>query len=216
MSPTQVKNADSAKVGIEPRLIKALSHPLRQQILYTLGEGIASPNELSKRLGEPLGNVSYHVKILAECDAIELVKTAPVRGAVEHFYRATARPYFEDDHWSELPLSTRRALFDATLQEIWAHLAAASQDGGLDDPRSHVSWTALELDDEAYEELVEQLTLTLDRAMQLHAESVARLTDLPPEERDSHRTELAIMHFHRGEGAPSSQAGTVQAGERPT
>jgi len=206
MSPTKVNNADKARVGIEPRLIKALSHPLRQRILYTLGEGIASPNELSKKLGEPLGNVSYHVKILAECDAIELVKTAPVRGAVEHFYRATARPYFEDDHWSDLPLSTRRALFDNSLQEIWSHLAAASGDGGLDNPRSHVSWTELELDDQAYEEMVEQLKLTLDRAMELHAESMARLADLPLEERGSHRTELAIMHFHRGVGAPSSQA----------
>jgi len=205
MNPSQIKTAENAKVSIEPRLIKALSHPLRQRILYALGEGTASPSELSKRLGEPLGNVSYHVKILAECDAIELVKTAPVRGAVEHFYRATARPYFEDEHWSDLPLSTRRALFDNSLQAIWSHLAAASKGGGLDDPRSHISWTELELDDEAYGEMAELLKATLDRAMELHAESMARLAELPPEEREGHRTELAIMHFHRGPGPPSSQ-----------
>jgi DNA-binding transcriptional ArsR family regulator len=205
MSPSQIKTAEDARVGIEPRLIKALGHPLRQRILYTLGEGVASPSELSRKLGEPLGNVSYHVKILAECDAIELVKTAPVRGAVEHFYQATVRPYFDDEHWSDLPLSTRRALFDNSLQAIWSHLVVAARSGGLDDARSHVSWTELELDAEAYEEMAEQLKGVLERAIELHAESMARFANLPAEERESHRTELAVMHFHRAPGPPSSQ-----------
>jgi len=205
MSPTQVKAAAEAGVGVDPRLIKALGHPLRQRILLTLGEGVASPSELSRRLGEPLGNVSYHVKILGECEAIELVRTAPVRGAVEHFYQATIRPYFDDEHWSELPLPTRRALFDNSLQEIWSHVVAAAKEGGFDDAQAHVSWTELELDDEAYDEMTERLRATLDRAMELHAESMARLAALPDEERESHRTELAMMHYHRGSGPPSSQ-----------
>ncbi len=198
-------SAQQTQVAVEPRLIKALGHPLRQRVLHALNEGVASPSQLSKQLGEPLGNVSYHVKILAECEAIELVKTAPVRGAVEHFYRATTRPYFTDEHWSDLPLATRRALFDNSLQEIWSHLVAAAKEGGLDDVRSHVSWTDIELDEEAYEGMVEQLRLTLERAMELQAEAMARLAELPPEERESHRTELAIMHFHRADGPPSSQ-----------
>lgn len=200
MSPTQVQAAADTSVGIEPRLIKALGHPLRQRILHSLGEGVASPSELSKKLGEPLGNVSYHVKILTECDAIELVRTAPVRGAVEHFYRATTRPYFDDNHWADLPLATRRALFDNSLQAIWSHLADAARAGGLDDPENHVSWTHLEFDDEAYEGMVEQLRVTLERALELQAESINRLAELPPEERETHRTELAIMHFHRAPG----------------
>ncbi len=198
-------SAQQTQVAVEPRLIKALGHPLRQRVLHALNEGVASPSQLSKQLGEPLGNVSYHVKILAECEAIELVKTAPVRGAVEHFYRATTRPYFTDEHWSDLPLATRRALFDNSLQEIWSHLVAAATEGGLDDVQSHVSWTDLELDEEAHEEMAEQLRLTLERAMGLQAEAMARLAELPPEERESHRTELAIMHVHRAGGPPSSQ-----------
>jgi DNA-binding transcriptional ArsR family regulator len=197
MSPTQVQ---ATSVGVEPRLIKALSHPLRQRILHSLGEGVASPSELSKKLGEPLGNVSYHVKILSECKAIELVRTAPVRGAVEHFYRATTRPYFDDDHWADLPLSARRALFDNSLQAIWSHLSAAAEAGGLDDPQNHVSFTTLDLDDEAYEAMAEQLRITLERALELQAEAANRRAALPPEEREAHRTELAIMHFHRAPG----------------
>ena len=76
---------------LDERLAKALSHPLRQRILQRLNEGgIRSPNELSRELGDPLGNVSYHVRILRELDCVELVRTEQRRGALEHYYRATA------------------------------------------------------------------------------------------------------------------------------
>lgn len=196
-------NAQQTQVGVEPRLIKALGHPLRQRILIALNHGVASPSELSKQMGEPLGNVSYHVKILAECEAIELVKTAPVRGAVEHFYRAAIRPYFDDDHWAELPASMRDALFDDSLQSIWTHVVEAAKGGGLDGLKDHISWTTLELDEEAYEEMADQLRITLERAMELQAETINRRAQNSAEEDELHRTELAIMHFHRAP-APGS------------
>jgi DNA-binding transcriptional ArsR family regulator len=69
---------------------KAFAHPLRVRIVRALaaGEG-ESPNALAKVLGEPLGNVSYHMKQLADFGAVECWKTEPRRGAVEHFYRLT-------------------------------------------------------------------------------------------------------------------------------
>lgn len=48
--------------------------------------GVASPSEIAERLVEPLGNVSYHVKVLCRAGLLELAREAPVRGAVEHFY----------------------------------------------------------------------------------------------------------------------------------
>lgn len=69
------------------QLAKAMAHPLRVQILTKLQQGISSPNRLAQELKEPLGNVSYHVKTLLEYDCVELVKTEPRRGAVEHFYK---------------------------------------------------------------------------------------------------------------------------------
>ena len=75
----------------DQRLFKALGHPLRQRILDSLNEQEGSPSQIAERLGERLGNVSYHVKILERNGAAELVSTKAVRGAVEHFYRATAR-----------------------------------------------------------------------------------------------------------------------------
>lgn len=72
------------------KLLAALRHPLRRQILreMTPREPI-SPRELATIFDLPLSNVSYHVRVLADCGAVKLVKTTPVRGSMQHFYRAT-------------------------------------------------------------------------------------------------------------------------------
>jgi DNA-binding transcriptional ArsR family regulator len=67
---------------------KAVAHPLRAKVLDALAGEPRSPNELAVEFGEPLGNVSYHVKVLHELGLVELVDTAQRRGAVEHYYRA--------------------------------------------------------------------------------------------------------------------------------
>ena len=181
----------------DQRVIKALSHPLRFQILRVLNERVASPSEIATELGEPLGNVAYHTKILAENGAIEQVRTAPVRGALEHFYRAQIRPWFDDDMSAQLPASVRRALFGEILEFIWGDVVAAAEGKGFDDPRTHITRTHLDLDQEAYDEIGDLLNSVVDRALELHAEAAPRLAKLRPEERDAHRTALMIMHFRR-------------------
>ncbi len=204
------KNKSSA----DARLAKAMAHPLRFRVLEALNEHEASPSLIAERLGEKLGNVSYHVKVLLECDAIELVSTRPVRGAVEHFYRAIARPYVDDDHWSRLPESVRAQLFDTILQGAWEHLVEGSSSGGFDDPLTHISWTTLELDQEGYEELADTLVKTVERALEIKAESAGRLVELDPSERKTRRTELTIFHFDRpSDSAIRAPSGRVSAAE---
>ena len=103
---------ESMEADVDQRLIKALGHPVRMRVLDILDARVASPSELAKELGEPLGNVAYHVKILEETGAIELVRTAPVRGALEHFYRATTQV---DATWLDLD--------DEAYEEVAALLA---------------------------------------------------------------------------------------------
>lgn len=68
-------------------LLVALRHPLRRRILRAMaGEDAISPRELSARLRAPLSNVAYHVRVLADCAAVTLVDTQPVRGSMQHFY----------------------------------------------------------------------------------------------------------------------------------
>lgn len=72
----------------EKDLFNALGHPMRRNILREMrGAGEVSPRELAARLDEQLSALSYHVRVLAECDAIKLVRTEQVYGSTQHFYR---------------------------------------------------------------------------------------------------------------------------------
>jgi DNA-binding transcriptional ArsR family regulator len=74
----------------DTELLIALRHPLRRQILRTMAaQDPISPRQISDELREPLSNVSYHVRVLADCGAVTLVDTAPVRGSMQHFYSTT-------------------------------------------------------------------------------------------------------------------------------
>lgn len=176
------------------QLLKAIAHPLRQRILSAIDEhGPISPNGVAKELGEPLGRVSHHVRVLAGLEAIELVDTQPRRGAVEHFYKARIKPWFDDDAWSKLPQSARRALFAQPLQSLLRDLTAAAAGSGLDHPRAHVSVTAFELDEAGMNELADLLAETLERAQRIQTDAKGRLASGPAER----RTELGIVHFER-------------------
>lgn len=64
---------------------------MRVQILRLISDQEpTSPRKLADALEEPLSNVSYHVRVLADCAALSLVDTTPIRGSTEHFYRGTA------------------------------------------------------------------------------------------------------------------------------
>ncbi|HWW67800.1 MAG TPA: helix-turn-helix domain-containing protein [Solirubrobacterales bacterium] len=71
-------------------LLIALRHPLRRQILRAMAGDTRplSPRELASSLAQPLSNVSYHVRVLADCSVLELVGTRQVRGSMQHFYRS--------------------------------------------------------------------------------------------------------------------------------
>lgn len=163
---------------IDQRLVKALGHPLRHRLLRILNERTASPNELAKETGEPLGNVSYHVRLLADLECVELVKTTPRRGAVEHYYRAKVRPWFDKTDWQNVPESLRSSVSNETLAVIVKDLADTVESGAFDARADrHVSRVPLMLDEEAWQELAERLDELLERALELRAESAGRAAE---------------------------------------
>lgn len=181
--------------GITQQLAKALAHPLRVRILSSLHKGISSPNQLSQELGEPLGNVSYHVKTLLEYDCVELVKTEPRRGAVEHFYRATERAFFSDADWAKIPASARKGINGVVLETIGQEATAAMVAGTIDARTdSHVTQTPLLLDEQGWTEVATLLVETLNRAAEIQDEAASRLAD---EKADPVATTLSILHFEK-------------------
>lgn len=187
--------------GITQQLAKALAHPLRVRILTSLHKGISSPNQLSQELGEPLGNVSYHVKTLLEYDCVELVKTEPRRGAVEHFYRATERAFFSDSDWAKIPASARKGISGVVLETIGSDSTRALMAGTVDSRTdSHVSHTTLVLDEQGYGEITKILAEAQQRAVEVQEESANRLAK---DDSESLTTMLGILHFELPEAKQS-------------
>jgi DNA-binding transcriptional ArsR family regulator len=172
---TKTKKRSSSS-GVDQKLVKALAHPLRVEILTILNERMASPNELSKELDEGLSQVSYHVKVLKDFDTIEMVKTEPRRGAVEHYYRATARAFFTDRDWKTLPDSVKPGVSAAAIRMIIEDVLNALKSGTFDarDDR-HVSWTPGVVDQQGWEESATLVKETLEKVIKIHAESSKRL-----------------------------------------
>jgi DNA-binding transcriptional ArsR family regulator len=86
--------------GSKPKrndLFNALGHPMRRRVLREMLDTSeeVSPRELANKLSEQLSALSYHVRVLAECRAIELVRTEQIRGSTQHFYRAVVKA-----HWA--------------------------------------------------------------------------------------------------------------------
>src|SRR3954470_9596074 len=97
---------------------QAMNHPLRARLLRILVERTSSPAEMARELDEDLSNVSYHTKQLVELDCAELVSTRPVRGALEHFYRATERSLIDRQDWDELDPMMAESFLCEIMQKI--------------------------------------------------------------------------------------------------
>jgi DNA-binding transcriptional ArsR family regulator len=183
---------------LDQDVARALAHPLRQRILMLLEREVQTPLDLARAIGEPLNKIGYHVHALREAGCIELVRTEHRRGAVAHFYRPTSRAFLSDEQWVELPLGIRRTLVAQTLNDVVQDARTAAGGEGFDHDRVHVTRTPLELDAEGFDAMVELLNATLDRALEIQAESFGRRTGAAPTDPPSpHRTLLAMLHFHR-------------------
>lgn len=157
------------------RLAIALGHPLRVDLVRLFMEETASPNELARLLGEPVGTVAYHVRVLEKAGYIELVSTAQRRGATEHFYRAIMRPSLSEEEWAALPRRTREEISCRVLQNFFGEAYAALEAGTFDSSTDrHLSWFLLNLDREGWAALATELMRTMERIQEIQAESDER------------------------------------------
>jgi DNA-binding transcriptional ArsR family regulator len=189
---------------VDPRIAKALSHPMRGRILAILNERTASPNEIAEMIDERLPNVSYHVRALHDLGCIELVDTAQRRGAIEHYYRALMRPFFSDRDWKRLPKSGRQSISDSALQIIWEDVSEAIQAGTFEERADrHLSHSPMTLDTKGWRELAKVLEEALAEAEKIESESLGRLkksgeSGIP--------TRLVAMQFESPRDDDSSRA----------
>jgi DNA-binding transcriptional ArsR family regulator len=204
---------------LEDNLIKALGHPLRLLLLEAIIEsGEESPVRLSRRFDKSLTTVSRHIRMLRDLGFVEVTRTEPRRGAVEHFYRAVRLAFIDDDEWERLPIGLRRGLARQTFRTIFAEASEAGAEGGFDRGESHLDRVLLELDDVGQREMSQALHTVMREAEAIQERCDARRSGTDGPSGTVEHSRLAVLHFNVADGAKPSRSATSRAGRaaRPT
>lgn len=161
---------------IDQRLVRALAHPLRVQILEILTERIASPNRVAEELEIDITHVAYHTRALDKYGCLQLVDTARRRGATEHFYKAVPRSFIGDRQWRRVPLAVRGGVTAASLQTLVDKCIAALTAGTIDArDDTTLNWMPLQLDERAWEEVTAIMCEAADLVLAAQARASLRL-----------------------------------------
>jgi len=164
--------------SVDELVVFVVQHPVRVDALAILNEREASPAQIARTIGEDLNKVGNHVKALYEHGCIELVRTAKKRGAEEHFYRASLRPYIGDAEWAQLSPEARHEISALMFQAIVAEALAAFRAGKFDARLDrHVSWRAMTLDEQGWRELMQELGDSLHRIEAIAVAAEERLCE---------------------------------------
>jgi DNA-binding transcriptional ArsR family regulator len=189
----------------DPMLAKALSHPLRGHILATLGDRIASPNEIAKELGIDARDLNYHIRVLVEIEMIALVYAEQRRGVVEHFYELNSPlVQLDDSGLSQMPEQLRSRLSISILQIAMDEAIDALRAGTFDARESHQSRTTMILDEQGRRDVFELMQGTLERVLEVHRKCSRSLKKRPGE---GVPVEVFMMGFETAAGAGRNEGG---------
>jgi DNA-binding transcriptional ArsR family regulator len=169
--------AKTASASMETTLAAIVAHPTRARAFSILAERTASPVEIAQEIGKDVGHVGYHVRKLQELKLIELVDERPVRGAVEHFYRAVARPFVVEKEFEDQPVEEREIFTRYILQLHIADVARALDEHTFDERANR--WlirTPMVVDEEGFEELGALHAELYERTLDIQARSDERRT----------------------------------------
>jgi DNA-binding transcriptional ArsR family regulator len=159
----------------DPRYVKAMSHPVRVRIMAMLQERKASPNELSQWLGTTLGATAYHVRTLHKLGLIELVDETRVRGAVEHHYKAKARPKVTQENWSKASPVAKQAAVGSQLKMLEDYTNASAAAGGFDRADAVLERKTARVDDKGWAALAAEAAKFLERVDKIEADAAKRI-----------------------------------------
>jgi DNA-binding transcriptional ArsR family regulator len=180
--------------SMETTLASIVAHPTRARAFTILNERTASPVEIAQEIGKDVGHVGYHVRKLLQLDLVELVDERPVRGAVEHFYRATVRSYVSTEELADQSIEEREVYTRHILQLHVADIARSLDAHTFDErPNRALVRTPLVVDADGFQELSELHDEMYERTLEIQAKSAERMVG--EEESASIHTASATMFF---------------------
>ncbi|MBN9624087.1 MAG: helix-turn-helix transcriptional regulator [Actinobacteria bacterium] len=168
-------SASRKRKRLKTTLAAAVAHPLRARCLTIFAERDASPSEIARELRLDVSNVGYHVNALADAKLIERVRTRPVRGATEHFYRAIELPVITGEQEKGRSQDERRTFAETTLSLYAANAARALEAGTmLTRFDHHLTRVAFSVDQQGWDELTRAYMELYEQVFEIQAASAKR------------------------------------------
>jgi DNA-binding transcriptional ArsR family regulator len=163
---------------VDRDMARALAHPTRIQILAELNKRAMSPSQFSKKFEIKLPNVSYHFRALQKFGCIEEADSRQVRGAVEHFYRATKRVLFDGKAWADLPQSIKVQASGRAFSDFLEAVATAMDHETFDSTDDRVAvWLQRPLDQQGWLEAVAAHWVLIHKMEDIYKGSRLRLNE---------------------------------------
>lgn len=149
-------NGSGGRRGDSPldRVLHALGHPVRRQILRSLVRRDGSASSISKGLDLDLSVVSYHLnQVLArECGVVELVETVERRGALEKIYALRFEALGGGDPFRRM--EPGEGIRPMSVEESFIVAVSAMEEAPFGDlPGSTWQWSLAQVDADAWREI---------------------------------------------------------------
>lgn len=165
---------------VNPALLKPISNPWRNRILFELHLRPMSPKRFSSAFkGVDVATVSRYFRELREWGFLEVaeeLRGGKRRGAGEKVYRAIRHVHLHSGAWSGMARYLREECSGVILKSFVCRSAAAMHTGSLNEASSrHLSNSALTLDRASWNELAVYLDETLDWIARLEIDAGYRM-----------------------------------------
>lgn len=154
-----------------------IGHWIRFEAFAILfSEGVRSPSEIAKLIGENVSKVNNHIKELVTDGAIELVRSEGAGNNKTNYYRAVEMPYLSDEIFDAMsPEERRKAISIALHAEMAETLAAFRQDKMTKDNHLGIRWRWFNVDAQGREKIAEEQDAHWQRVTEIEVESCNRM-----------------------------------------
>ncbi len=164
------------------RLSKVYADPLRGRIVGECNLREMSPRSFHDLIGgATLDKVSHAFEMLVQYGWLELTRVDEGEDGepdgVERFYRAPETAVWDEETLEVLPESTRALVAWRVLETLAIRTKEAQKAGTLSRNDAHLSWSALELDQQGWEAVIARVDAVFETLAREQDEARARMAE---------------------------------------
>jgi DNA-binding MarR family transcriptional regulator len=148
---------------------------LQMRILAACRKGEVTPKEIAEREQMRLDTVGQQFRRLERAGFLRISRRERARGFLRNYYVATRKAIVADEEFQGMSPAQRQASSEGVLRKLIDSYSAARAAGKLAAKGDHASWRLLQLDEQGWKELMDELTRLLDFSLQVQDESKVRL-----------------------------------------